>query len=419
VVRSQSDFDGFIAAKRRYLAVEISAEERNEEIYQSLISLIENSQGRLAPIIAACDDSEVRDRTILQYEVDAQHLNIKAYRIVLSREPSIRAELAKLKEADPYLQQGSAAVFTVTGADLLSRVKSSDIDGEQTEIDKFFGYLQWTREGLQEFPYPIVIWVSYQILREMSRRAPDFWSWRKKVLRFENISEGIIQFGGLSPSHKDEDNDEDEFLPPLTELQAQIHKIVTISPNSASLGTLYNKLGQVYARRIERGDSEDLEQERQAAIKAYEMAIDLQKDLQLIETLWKMGDLYNQWQSPQANNYYQKSLKNLRIFTSKNSRNQPIASLQSDPNFAQNIPNLDLQKSLKNLRIFVSRNLRDKEIASLQNDPNFVQNITNIGLQEMKPLVFTKLSEEYKKQLAIIDEQLSDKADKYAETFDN
>jgi tetratricopeptide (TPR) repeat protein len=296
--------------------VELSAEERNEEIYQSLISLIENSQGRLAPIIAACDDSEVRDRTILHYEADAQQLNIKTYRIVLSNEPSIRAELAKLKEAEPYLQQGSAAVFTVTGVDLLSRVKSSDIDDEQTEIDKFFGYLQWTREGFQEFPYPIVIWVSYQILREMSRRAPDFWSWRKKVLRFENTSEGTIQFGGLSPSEEDEDN-EDEFLPPLTELQAQIHKLVTISPNSASLGTLYSKLGQVYARQIERGESEDLEQDRQATIKAYEMAIDLHKTLHFTvawaETLWKIGDLFNQWQLPKAHDYYQQSFTVRRI----------------------------------------------------------------------------------------------------------
>lgn len=297
--------------------MELNAEERNEEIYRSLISLIENSQGRLALIIAACDDSEVRDRTILQYEADAQHLNIKTYQIVLSHEPSIRAELAKLKEAESYLQQGGAAVFTVTGADLLSRVKSSDLDGEPTEIDKFFGYLQWTREGLQEFPYPIVIWVSYQILREISRRAPDFWSWRKKVLRFENTSEGIIQFGGLSPSRKDEDNDDDEFLPPLTELQAQIHKLLTISPTSASLGTLYNKLGQVYARRIERGESEDLEQEKQSAIRAYEMAIEQQKKLHLTtawaETLWEIGDLSSQWQSSKANDYYQKSFIARRI----------------------------------------------------------------------------------------------------------
>jgi hypothetical protein len=375
VVRSQSDRDGFTTETRRYLAVELSAEERNEETYQLLISLIENNQGRLAPIVVACDDSEVREQTIIQYESDAQQSNINNYRIVLSHEPSIRAELAKLKDAETYLQQGGAAVFTVTGADLLSRVKSSDIDEEQTELDKFFGYLQWTREGLQEFPYPIVIWVSYQILREMSRRSPDFWSWRRRVLRFENTSEGTIQFGGLSPL--DDEDDEDDFLPPLAELQAQIDKLLTIDPNSASLATLYSNLGQVYARRIERGESEDLEQERQSAIKAYEMAIDRQKDLQLIETLWKMGDLYNQWQSPQANNYYQKGLKNLMIFMSKNSR--------------------------------------DKEIASLQNDPNFVQNVTDIDLGEIKSIVFMKLSEEYKKQLAIIDEQLSNKAAEYTE----
>jgi hypothetical protein len=345
--------------------VELSAEEHNEETYQSLISLIENNQGRLALIVVACDDSEVQEQKIAQYESDAQKSNINSYRIVLSSEPSIRAELAKLKEAEPYLQQGGAAVFTVTGADLLSRVKSSDVDEEQTEIDKFFGYLQWTREGLQEFPYPIVIWVSYQILREISLRSPDFWSWRRTVLRFENTSEGTIEFGGLSPSEEDEDN-EDEFLPPLTELQAQIHKLVMISPNSVSLGTLYSKLGQVYARRIERGECEDLEQERQAAIKAYEMAIERQKDLQLIETLWRMGDLYNQWQSPQTNDYYQKSLKILMVFISENS-----------------------------------------------------QDIIELYLKEMPSVLFAKLSEEYKKQLATIDEQLPDRDAEDTEAVDN
>jgi hypothetical protein len=177
----------------------------NQEAYDMLISSIENSQNHLAIIIAAFDDIELRDRLITRYETEARESNINSYRIILGKEPSIRGELAKLKQAESHIQEGKEAVFTVTGAELLSGKPSAENDREPTELDKFYGYLQWTREGFQEFEYPIVIWVDYQILKDMSWRSPDFWSWRKAVLRFHD-PRGFLELGGLIESGTDREN---------------------------------------------------------------------------------------------------------------------------------------------------------------------------------------------------------------------
>jgi len=246
---------------------------QNEETYDQLISLIENSQGRLAPIIVACDDSHLRQQIVMRYEAETRQAKIRPYRIVLGQEPSLRAGLVALKQQETQLQQGGTAVFTVTGAELLLRVKLNPQD-EQSELDKFFGYLQWTREGLREFPYSIVLWVTERIFLEMRRRAPDFWSWRKATLRFADESPQApsisIATNQLQPTPN---NSEAEFLPPLPELQAEIAELTAKDPDSPGLAPLYDRLGQVYAQRISQGVAQNLEQEREQAIAAFQQAI--------------------------------------------------------------------------------------------------------------------------------------------------
>ncbi|BAU12956.1 G-protein-signaling modulator 2 [Leptolyngbya sp. NIES-3755] len=268
------------------------AKHHNEEIYDRLISLIENSQGRLAPIVVACDDLRLRDRMIVRYENEARQAKIRPYRIVLGKEPSLRSNLAKLKEQDEYLQNNGEAVFTVTGAELLLRVKLNPQE-EQSEIEKFFGYLQWTREGLREFRYPIVLWVTTSILREMKLRAADFWSWRKAELRFLDESIEQIPLVNDHLSFSKLDSSSDETLPPLDELLAEIRELEERSPKSAGVATLYDKLGRVYARQIEQGEAQNLEQERERAIKAFGKAIiefkSLADNRALIDALISLG----------------------------------------------------------------------------------------------------------------------------------
>jgi tetratricopeptide (TPR) repeat protein len=246
--------------------------EPNEEVYDQLISLIETTQGRLAPILVGCDDAQLRQRAIARYETEAAQSKIRSYRIELGREPSVRAALMALRDREAHLRNGGAAVFSVTGAELLLRIKMNAAD-EQSDLDKFFGYLQWTREGLQEFRYPIVIWVSHRILNEMSVRAPDFWSWRKAVLRFVDESLPSFEMMPSEPRSPSFEQQTDEFLPPVAELQAEIDQLMERDAEAAGLATLYERLGKVYARRVERGEAENLEDERERAIEAFQEAI--------------------------------------------------------------------------------------------------------------------------------------------------
>jgi tetratricopeptide (TPR) repeat protein len=280
----------------------------NEATYESLISLIENSQEQLALIIVACDDLRLRQQTIERYEREANQEQIRAERIVLGTEPSLRAGLARLG-----LPPAARVVVTVTGAEWLLRVKTRSAD-EQSDLDKFFGYLQWTREGLREFRHPIVLWVTFPILREMSRKAPDFWSWRKAVLRFTSeASEPIIPVVREHVSEQSFDRQNDDFLPPPAEILSEIHQLEANNPASANLATLYQKLAEVYAARIARGEATNLEHEQQQAIEAFERAIDLYRELNdraaLANILNNFGNfLFSQSLFREASDFYHQSV---------------------------------------------------------------------------------------------------------------
>ncbi|MBP0029998.1 tetratricopeptide repeat protein [Roseofilum sp. Guam] len=158
--------------------------EKNEEVYDDLIVAVEASDQVLSLLLAVCDDPHFRDEIIERYEAELQP-RIHPYRVQLSRkEPSLREAIAQaLNEDELYLQSEGRAVITVTGTDALL---ADRLGAERSEKDIFFGYLQWTREALREYPYPIILWLTNPLLKELSLRAPDFWSWRKDVLRFQS-----------------------------------------------------------------------------------------------------------------------------------------------------------------------------------------------------------------------------------------
>jgi tetratricopeptide (TPR) repeat protein len=289
----------------------------NEDTYESLISLIENNQNQLSLIIVACDDLTLRQEIIGRYEREARLENIQAKRIVLGTEPSLRAGLAKLE-----LPAAARVVVTVTGSEWLLRVKTRSSDA-QSDLQKFFGYLQWTREGLREFQYPIVLWITSPILLEMSRKAPDFWSWRKAVLRFTSESNNPVlpveREHSSTPSSEAFaasriDRDDDDFIPPPAEILSEISQLAARDPASANLATLYAKLAEIYTKRIERGEPTDLEQEQQQAIDAYHQAIDryrvLDKKSTLADILNKFGNfLFALSRYKEAIDFHQQSLE--------------------------------------------------------------------------------------------------------------
>jgi tetratricopeptide (TPR) repeat protein len=270
----------------------------NETAYDDLIVAVEASQGIMSILLAVCDDMQFREEIIQRYEAELQP-KIRSYRITLLREnPSLRHALAQQIEQNPYLQEGGQAVFTVTGAEQLSFLKLGQVTSEQ---DIFFGYLQWTREGLREFKFPIILWVTNQLLAKLSRKAPDFWSWRKDVFRFvckkiqtvhqEDVVELLPVLEQLDLSKI---TDDDEI--PIQDLEKLIATIEVRQPDDPLLATLYSSLGRIYAQRIQRGEAQNYSLEVNQSIELFRKAATLQepqkKEVELAVSLAWLGYLH-------------------------------------------------------------------------------------------------------------------------------
>ena len=264
--------------------------DQNADSYDDLLVSIEASEGKLSLLIAVCDDGNFREQIIQKYEAELEP-DIRPYRVTLARgEPSLRAAIAQLVQSDEYLRQGGGAVLTVTGIEQFYSLKLGE---ERSEQEIFFGYLQWTREGMREFPFPIVIWLTQQIQASLSKKALDFWSWRKGVFRFVSritnaVSKGEIANLRFTPEEQkiigiDED---DTSLIPLEDLQELIRKIEQQrGDKDPSLAALYFRMARIYERRLDQGESQDYQKEQVLAIEYLGKAIELQKEFSLEEDL--------------------------------------------------------------------------------------------------------------------------------------
>jgi tetratricopeptide (TPR) repeat protein len=262
---------------------------KNQDSYDGLISTIEIGQGMLVLIIASCTARTFQSELIDRYEAELAP-SIPSYRIQLDRsEPSLRQTLENLVDRHPELQVPKAnAVITATGAADLLAFKLGESE-ENSALDRFFGYLQWTREGLREFPFPIVLWVTPQILTQLSSKAPDFWSWRGGVFRFTApafVSDRTTFTPTIDSSFKPESASD----LPIDELLEQVSQISAKNPNSATLSTLFDRLGQAYTDRIGGNGAEN----RSIAIEYFQRALAIQGKLNLnrLNTLIRLANLY-------------------------------------------------------------------------------------------------------------------------------
>ncbi len=158
---------------------------QNQDALDDLIVAIEASGRQLGIYIAVCDDLQLRSRLITRYEQNLS-TTFRHYRLTLNaQEPSLTALLRQQVQGDGqednYLQQGGQAVMSILGAERLDAI---GFEGDRSPLQIFFGYLQWTREALSDFPFAIVMWVTYALQKQLIQQAPDFWSWRREVVRF-------------------------------------------------------------------------------------------------------------------------------------------------------------------------------------------------------------------------------------------
>jgi tetratricopeptide (TPR) repeat protein len=275
--------------------------EQNEVNFLDLLVAIETSNKHLSLLLAVCDRDRLRNSLTERYEQELASEGIKSYRVMIDRqEPSLFAAINQLVEAEPYLQAGNPAVITVEGVVSLSSFAS---EGERSPVDKFLGYLQWTREGMRQFAFPIVIWVTEHIHNEISRKAQDFYSWRQGVFFFEAIQEEPIVPIDVEPIDL-QDPESDDLDLPIDELLVYIAQREADGQEDASLATFYTLLAKAYKR----------DNQIDQAISTWQKAIALQEklnlSLELATSLNELGFLYHyQGKYGEVEPLYLRSLK--------------------------------------------------------------------------------------------------------------
>ncbi|GBF52242.1 hypothetical protein N0824_00083 [Microcystis sp. 0824] len=288
--------------------------DQNEREYEGLIVSLEANQERLNILICVCDQEKLREEIIDRYSKELEPV-IPCYRIDLDqKEPSLRAAIASLVSRKPELLQSKNAVITTTGVE---KLHSIEWQREKSELDKFFGYLQWTREGLREFPYSIVLWVTSTVEVNLRKKSPDFWSWRKGVFRFISPPSNFLPCQEFLPILQSFDEITiDKDIPSISkedllELIEQIE--VNKGKKEPRLASLYASLAKIYNLRLLNLPLSDYRQEQQLAIEYYQKAINLQKELNLeldlVASLNSLAGIYyclGEYQK--AIEFYQQSL---------------------------------------------------------------------------------------------------------------
>ncbi|MGB3767984.1 MAG: tetratricopeptide repeat protein, partial [Phormidesmis sp.] len=281
---------------------EVSLSAENQDALDDLLVGIEASGRRLGIFIAVCDDPQLKETIINCYE-QALAPDFRHYRLELNAsEPSLKALLLQQVKEDASLQQGGQAVMSILGAERLRTLKFEEAPSQQ---ETFFGYLQWTREGLQDFPFAIVLWVTYQLQEQLSRQAPDFWSWRQDVVRFVSPKRMAISTDALASLRSHESFSRFETVGntlPIDDLEALIAETAQKSPGSALLASLQMQAGIAYVNRVERGEAQDYKTELEkattllkAAAKLLEAAGDLEDYADSLDRLARVYELQGRY----------------------------------------------------------------------------------------------------------------------------
>ena len=253
--------------------------QENQRNYDRLIVALEASLGKLDLLMAVCDDRNLQASLIQRYEAELKQQGVEHYRVLVRRqEPSLRYAIEHLVQQKPALQQGLPAVVTVLGIDDLLPLQ---LDADRSQLEKLFGYLQWTREAFLLFQFPVVVWWTQAVLAQLAEQAPDFWSWRGGVFWFWQTQPSLVTAKGKIP------NSVSELVSPQPqaglaihpEISGWLHLIEYIQQQQGQetplLVGLYERLGKAYTQL---GNTR---QDRQFAIQAMKRSIALKKKLGL------------------------------------------------------------------------------------------------------------------------------------------
>jgi tetratricopeptide (TPR) repeat protein len=351
---------------------------QNQRNLRRLLISVQASYGRLNLLIAICDNWKYRDELIDNYEKELAAKGTSCHRVRIDRQqPSLKQSLQDLVSQEPELMSvDQPAIVTVLGADELLGIRLNEPKSAQ---EQFFFSAQWTREGLRDSKFPIVIWLTPAIATSLSQQAPDFWSWRGGVFEFsqpiyylnlqqkglENISGG----GDINVQINQTIEPHPKSLAVIDSLKQQINELQTQETDSSLLASLYNSLGKAYKDAIRYTEAEA----------SYCQALELREQKlgpdhpDVAESLNNLAELYYlQGKYGKAEPFYVRSL----------SISQP--QLGSDyPSVAQSLNNMallyKLQGKYSEAEPLYLRSLSIREHQLGSDHPDVAQSLNNLA----------------------------------------
>ncbi|MEM9906092.1 MAG: tetratricopeptide repeat protein [Cyanobacteria bacterium P01_D01_bin.44] len=338
--------------------VQTEVSKLNQRELRKLILSIKASTGQLSLLLAICDDRNLQAELIDAYETALQQRGITPYQTRLDwKQPSLRATLTHLIDSQPALQDEAPAVITVLGATDLIGVRLTE---EKSEQERFFFSLQWTRESLRAFHFPIVIWLSDTVATRLVQQAPDFWSWRSGVFEFEREAKGQVlkaeaavgKGSALRGSLSYGDNEDSRPLS-VDEIQQQIDELEKQDSQSSLLVTLYSDLGKAHERQYN----------HEAALGTYEQALylaEIHKDRAMQAVLLQnLGNVLDDCgRYLQAINFYEQSLA---IWVEISDRHGEARALNSLGNACCLLSQYERAIALHEQSLVITRELGDRK----------------------------------------------------------
>jgi tetratricopeptide (TPR) repeat protein len=268
--------------------------QENQRNLRRLMLSIRSSLGKLNLLIAICDNPQYQAEVTQIYEAELAAQGVDCVRLRIDRtQSSLKDALRVLPDAG-----ASSRVVTVFGASDLLGIRLSEAKSAQ---EKFFFSVQWTREGLRAFPYPVVLWVAEQVAVGLTREAPDFWSWRGGVFEFikPRSDEMMLEVSAAKLKRIDRSiesiGDRDQNIADPQKIEQEIQALIAAEPDSPLLGSLYYSLGNAYSDRLNQGKAIDYQKELQLGIAAFQRAIQYQEyseTIDLANSLNNLAELY-------------------------------------------------------------------------------------------------------------------------------
>jgi tetratricopeptide (TPR) repeat protein len=247
--------------------MQTATEQENALNVRRLVVSMRASYGQTNLLMAVCDRPVYRDEIIREYEAELGAQGVACYRVQLDSDKlSLKQSLLDLVEREPQMAEGLPQIVTVMGADTLLDLRFDKL--EKSAQEKLLFSLQWTREALRSFEFPIVLWMTTKLAGELGREARDFWSWRGGVFEFVKAATPVASsFGvsGIEPTAVR--RDDSELGKKALKLQQEIADLIAEDADSPLLGSLYQDLGFV---ERDRGDWDAAEHWTREALTIYE-----------------------------------------------------------------------------------------------------------------------------------------------------